>query len=494
MIPGISITKSDGNTGVARPSVVGILAIVASSDSGVENVPATYQRDTAVATDFGYGRLSTFASYTLGVTGNPIVAVKPTTATAATYGTLTQPVKVGTFTATVDGSVLPNNAWSPYFIFVAGGTIGVSGITYQYALDGGNAAGPTLSEVQALGTASTITIPNSGVKIDLGSGTVVAGDTIAVGLCSPAYPTSSDLIASMQALKETAQPWEGVLIDALYSAAIGAEVDAWLIALEQQGKFRMAWMNTRMRNAGETEAAYQTAIVAVLASTTSINLDVGADGGDSVDWNQGVDVPLPTSLAVAARALSQSVGTDPAQVSLGPITNFSIVDERNNPKYHNEENYPGLDVLKLSTLRSFNGYSEGAYITNARILSPGGSDYVYDQHVRVINLAASLAWARMTGLIGQGLTKSKKIGPNGERYVSEVSAQKFESAVNAAFFPQLTGQVQQIVFTLNRDDDISSNAGAVLTGQIQGVAVAYFKNGDVTAGFVKAITIPLSPS
>jgi len=44
MIPNVSVTKQDGNTGTARPGAEGILAIIAPSASGTQNQPGTYMR------------------------------------------------------------------------------------------------------------------------------------------------------------------------------------------------------------------------------------------------------------------------------------------------------------------------------------------------------------------------------------------------------------------------------------------------------------------
>ncbi len=38
-VPVVAITKSDGNTGVVRPSADGILVIIAPSEKGTKNQP-----------------------------------------------------------------------------------------------------------------------------------------------------------------------------------------------------------------------------------------------------------------------------------------------------------------------------------------------------------------------------------------------------------------------------------------------------------------------
>ncbi|MDB4996649.1 MAG: hypothetical protein JWM74_4081 [Myxococcaceae bacterium] len=62
MIPNTSISKSDGNTGVVRPSIVGILAIIAPAEKGTANQAGGYARPDLVLNDFGYGPASDVAA------------------------------------------------------------------------------------------------------------------------------------------------------------------------------------------------------------------------------------------------------------------------------------------------------------------------------------------------------------------------------------------------------------------------------------------------
>jgi hypothetical protein len=282
------------------------------------------------------------------------------------------------------------------------------------------------------------------------------------------------------------------LIDAVGASTVFAQVDAWLLAMEANGQFKLACVNTRMKTAGESESAFATAMgTVVAASSTTIRVCVGTDGGNSVDWALGVNVARPASLAISARAMASTIGTDPAEVDLGALPNFSIVDPRANPLFHNEEDSPGLDALKLSSLRSFSGYSEGAYINNALMFSPSGSDYVYLQHARVMNKCCSLAWQGLTTKLSKGVGLSSKVGPNGERYISEASAQEIEHYVNSLFTAPLSGQVVAVQMILHRDDDISSNQGAIVNADIQVVSLKYVKGFPVRTSFVKTITVNL---
>jgi hypothetical protein len=479
MIPQVTLTKANGNTGVVRPTDLGILALVASSYTGTQNQPAQYTRPEDVQTDFGPGRLPSFSAYVLAETGNPVLAVKPATATPGAYGSITQ-TSTGTV-ATSDVTILPYDEWNVVLACTSGGTVGTGPISYTYSLDGG----VTTSAVQALGTATSITIPNTGVKVNLTSALWKTGETISF-TTTPPYATTTDLTNTLEALRTTKLPWDGMLIDAIATSTIVSQLDTWLAARELEGVYRFAVVNVRRRNAGETEAQYLTALQSVLGSTTSDRVVVCADGADMVEFFQGVDIPRPTSLYVASRAEAQDIAVEPAYVALGPLDNCSIDDVRGNPKYHDEQIYPGLDALRLTTLRSFPRQT-GVFICNTNLISSPTSDYQLLPHLRVMNRACEIAYQVLTTQLSKGVAKSPKVGPNGARYISEPDAARIEGLVNAALRKEMKNRVTDIAYVMRRDDDISSNAGATITGDLQIVDLAYVKRFKTVASFVKAI-------
>lgn len=483
MIPSVGFRRSDGNTGAVRPGNTGILALIAAATTGTQNVAAGYTRPQTIQTEKGYGRLASFGAYAMATSKNPILAVRPTTATAGAYGTFTN---TGAGTATpAAGGTEPNDDFDAYVIFGTGGALGTTGITYQTSLDGG----ATLSPVKALGTALNIVIANTGVTIVLGtsSQTILAAQTIAFKTTGP-LPTTSDLTAAYEALRVTGSAWEAALVDGIGSSAHVSQMTTWLDQLEAIGKFRTAVLNLRFRNVGETDADYATAMAAIVNSVADPRVVVCGDGGDSVDFFQGVKLRRPAALAVAARGMKIDISEDPAYAASGALDNWSIQDARSNPKYHNEALNPGLDDLRITALRTFEG-DAGAYINNANLLSAAGSDFVYWQHMRLLQRACEIAWQILRKQLSVGVRKSTKVGPNGERYIDPVDAGRIEKLVNAAFTQPFQGRVNDVLFSLSRDDDISSNTGATISGTIGMVALAYVKKYDITDKFVKEISV-----
>jgi hypothetical protein len=293
-------------------------------------------------------------------------------------------------------------------------------------------------------------------------------------------------------------PWEGVLIDTISVTGTTGQLDTWLAGLEKVGKFRYGLLNLRFKDQttspAETEAAYLAFCAAQVATQApSIRLIEGADGAACTSTITGVTSPRPTSLFIAADAMAIPIGQDPAWVGAGAIENATITGPGGSPAFHNEELYPNLDALQLSTLRSVAGKGANAvYITNARVFSTPGSDYVFLPHIRTMNRACELAFAELVNQLGRGVGKKPEDPVTGGVYMLDEDRESINGIVTSAVQQGLKGQVSAAVFALNTNDDIGANSGANVTGKLMIVALAYIKGVQVVAGFTRSITVPLS--
>lgn len=288
----------------------------------------------------------------------------------------------------------------------------------------------------------------------------------------------------------SASPWDSLLVCANADQPMVAALDLWLSAREGEGKYRTAVVNSIPRDpATQTEAQYTAAMQTAFSTAASIRVVVCADAGDLISVIRGVTQRRPVALGLAARGMLVDLSTDAAFVADGPIAGFVITDDRGNPKYHDEALFPGLDNLRLATLRSIDG-REGAYLTNPNLISASGSDYVYWQHARVMNKGCEIAFAILTGRLSQGVQTNPKPGPHGEIYILESDAQEIEGLVNAELEKQLVKprRVSNAKFVLSRTDDLGSNGPATLTGELQVSALRYVKKFKVNSRFVRTIT------
>lgn len=483
MIPNATVTKNDGGTGVVRPGAKGICAIIAPSSAGTVNQPTAYTKPSLAVNDLGYGMLPDFGSYVMVVSGNPVVLVKGTASIAGVYGTVAH-TGAGTSVATATVGT-PNDDYNARIRFILPGTIGTAGITYVYSLDGGL----TESAVQALGTATSIVIPNSGVTFSLAAGTILAGQLESV-VCTGPRMSTSDVSAALDALRTSSQPWEMVLLaghDCV--AATITLIDTWLAARETEGRYRAFVANTVFRTPAQTEAQYATALDTALTPSATIRGAVGADGGDCVSTIPGraITQKRPTALALTGRLMAINYGVDAAYVSLGPVAGFALGDSKGNPNNHDENLYPGLDALRFATLRTFDRKS-GTFITNPNVLSTQGSDFVWMQHVRTMNRACEIAYDVLSQQLSRGVNKSPRGGPNGEVFIAEEDAQRIEALVNQAL-SELRGQVSDLRFELSRTDNIGSNGPVTLNGAVKIAALSYVKQFNTNASFVRTISV-----
>ncbi len=485
MIPSVSIRKVDMGTGVVRPGDVGVAAIIAPSESGGTTAEKFLSVEAALAT-VGGGALVHAAAYVMPVSGNPVLLVKGGGSTPAAYGAVVPGDENDGATVASAGDTDPLDDFGILVTCLVSGTVGTPGIVYTYSCDGGLVT----SAPQALGTETSIVIPDTGVTLDLTVASMVAGDTFAVTTTGPKN-TNGDLADGLEALRLTRSPFETVLFDGPADGTTVETLDQWISAMELTGRFKTAICTARQRLAtGETEAQYKDFLDGLFSSKHSLATVVCADVGDVVSPipNRGTTSCLqarPVGWAVTARAMGIPMGQDPAFG--GPVAGFSIQDDRGNTKHHDEFMSPGLDELRLTTLCSRPG-ENGSFITNANILSPAGSDFVYLQHARVINRASEIAFQILAQSLSIGVRKNPKVGPDGARYIAEGAALQIESVANAAINAELGVNVDEIRFTVSRTDDISSNSGADVHGSIECVSLAYIKKFTVTAGFVKSLS------
>lgn len=474
MIPNVSFQKVDGNTGVVKPSPAGICAIIAPSSSGTAKVPSGHTSKAAAFAEFADGVLYELAAYVLDVAKKPVVLIRAEAATAGAYSAVSH-AGAGTSVASAGGTE-PIDDFEVIVEILTGGTVGTAGIVYRYSLDGGE----SWSGKIALGVANAIVIPRSGVTIALAAGTVLANQTEKVTTTAPQM-SNTNLTDALEALRQTTMQYEEILVAGTATATTVATLDLWLSGLEGTGLFKSANCNARYRTrASETEATYRAAMETAFGSAASIRVRVGADGGE-VPSARGLVQQRPTALALVARLMASDISVDPAWVAPGPITGFSIVDDRGNPKFHNEALNPGLDDLRLVTLRTIYG-REGVFINNAPIISSTGSDYVYAQHARVMNRACELAFAALTTRLSQGVAKDTKTG-----FILEEEAAEIEAGVQAVIDTEMKGQVSGLVFRLRRDDDLGSNAGATINCELGVAALAYVKKFAVKAAYVRTL-------
>lgn len=482
--PKTKVTKKSGNTGATPPKNFGIAAIIAIATQGTVNIPATFAREDLAFTTFSDGYLAEDAALVIDESGNQVVCIRPTTTNAAAYGAITY---VGTGTlgtgGSVTGTATPVDDFDIIVKFATGGTTGIAGIQAQVSYDGGVSFGPLIN----LGVGLVITVKDAKTGNTLASFTLVTAKTVIAGdsfSCTTAGATMADgdLAASLEALRKFKGPWECVAVHGLVADSTNVAVmDTWLAARELEGKFRFFLMHTAMM-AAVSEATYLTNMTTAYQNVVSDRGGVCADGAYVTQAVRKTTQRRSSIVPTLARIMSQSFEEMASYVKLGALPATQIDDANNNPVFHDEQLFPGLDDLHLTALRSFSG-KPGAFINLPRVISSGTSDYQFIPHVRMMNAGCEATWQVLSDELSGTILRNKTTG-----FILESEAQRIEELVNVQLERLYKGKISGWAFVLSRTDNISSNSGATLNGTLSIEAPAYVTEFDVNAQFVKTIT------
>lgn len=420
--------------------------------------------------------LGTDVTFAVGATGASI-AVGAGTIVAGDFieFTLTAPIEASAGEVvhsglqnapTLDETTHPDDDYEVKILFVAGGTRGVAGITYRWSLDGGR----TYSALTALGTATSIIVPQSGgVKIDLGAGTIAAGATIAFPTVAPKWNTT-DLGVALDALRDTAAIWELVHVVGPCDAVEAAAIDLKLTAMAALGKMHGFLCSARLPVGAESEATYFASLSADFADFATTFGAVCAGAIQTVSSVSGRQYRRPLAFTAAAREASVSQQIDTADVNLGPLPVTRIRDSNGNPLHHDESVNPGLDDARFYVARTWEGYA-GVYVNRPRLFSVEGSDFKLVPHRRVMNVAREVSRARLTRRLNRPIPVNPVTG-----FILERAAQEIEADVRGALEAALLAtptKASGVSWVLSRTDNLLSTA--TLNAQHRIVPLAYIE-------------------
>jgi hypothetical protein len=480
MIPRVTSKLLDRQTGVTKPSTAGLLCIIAPSEKGPTTLAASYtDLDEALAV-YGDGPLVEDACREVQEAGNPFVLLRATASVAATYGT---PVLTGAGTADVTaGPGLPFDDYSVLVTIINGGTLGATGITYKYSLDGGR----NESAVFALGTSLVISIPRSGVQVTFETAeTVLTGQTIAIPAFGPSL-NSTNLTDALETLRTSTESWNEIIVHGPSDAAMLAVADAWLKARRDEGKPGEIFLNTRAHTSGETASTFRSAMATIFAAHSadqSKSIGIGYDYCEIDSLLTNIRKRVPVAVVAAARAAKVDIATDLASAAEDDLPSVYIANDDGSQKYHNESKHPGPDDDRFITLMQ-DSKMDPVKITNPRLFTSAGSDWVYLQHARVMNRAIEVAVAALKKKLSIPVRKHR-IDAN-TAYIQEGELTQLESGVNSELKNALLTTPPRADSTgvkLSRTDNVSPNTGSKVTGQVKVDALSYIKGFDLTASF-----------
>lgn len=373
----------------------------------------------------------------------------------------------GTAALTIDGAATVDDDYQAFIVFPTGGTQGVAGIVYQWSLDGGR----TLSPLTSLGTATSITIPGSGgVKVNIGAGTVLAGETMAFTCVAPCW-NNTDLALAIQACKNSSIPWEMLLVEGPLTPAAAGVID-----LNIDGK-KHAWMGrTRIPVGAESDATYTASLAAQWASFSTIFGEICSATCETVSAINGRAYMRSQFFELAPRECSLPADVDMADPNLGPLSTATLTDAAGNNKYHDERLNPGLSDIGFSVLRTWDEFPGGVYPNLPLLFAPDGDDFDIMPKRRVMNIAHSIMRPYFARRLAKEILADKKTG-----FIKESTAIEIENGGTKALLAGLKGKVSNARVVVSRNDALLQ--GAPITGEYRLTPLIYPTEADLVAGF-----------
>ena len=381
----------------------------------------------------------------------------------------------GSASHSIDSGTTPNDDYEIVIEYIDGGTRGVDGITYKESRDGGR----NFTAKKALGTATSITVADTGgVIVDIGAGTINAGQTVAFPTVAPLW-NNTELGTALDVAKASVLK-KGIFH--IVGPIGGSAFD--LIETKLAGK-KYAWVgNTRTAVGAETEANYLASLAGVFSARASKNGMLCAGACWHISQVSGNQYRRPAAFALGALQGSVSEEVNIANADVGLLPGCAVRDENGNVVVglHDETANPGLDDARFATLRTWDDEVgadiAGVYPNRPRLFSPENSDFYLMPHRLVMNLAHATVSAYFARRLSKEVVVSRKTG-----YMLESEALEIESGATNAMRSVLLAKpkASDAYVVLSRTDNLL--AKAPMTGRYRVVPLAYPENAELEGAF-----------
>jgi hypothetical protein len=196
------------------------ICVVAPVAQNADFVPRIFASTTGLLQEYGYTPGIDYAAMHFDETGLPVIFVGVPIATAGVVVMQDQSGVTGTAQVTV--AVGANGSMDKVLGVVTvtqGGTVDTNTILLNLSCDGGQSVQPV-----RLGTGTSYVIPNFGLTLTFGGGTLNVGDTFKFSTSGPMWGSTAmqSVLASMQAQQQATRSW---MIDGgLSSATVAGDV------------------------------------------------------------------------------------------------------------------------------------------------------------------------------------------------------------------------------------------------------------------------------
>lgn len=484
---GINITVQDNGLGQSAPGAGNTMVVVGCTSKGAVNVPIVSTNPNDWITADGYGPGVEAAAFITQRTGNPVCFIKAAT---QTNGSSTSVTHTGTGVGAITLSGNPYDTYYGLVTVTTGGTQGTAGIVLTVSLDAGRTVYATIN----LGTASTYVIANTGITLNFGAGTYVAGDTFAWVSTEPLW-NDAGVASALQALWNLPNTFLDVLI---VGDATGSDVtafDGYATTLFNKRRYTRFLTNARDATWGgtstETESTWIAAIEADHANDSTTRVSVSGGHYNAISPISQTQFRRPASWFAGQRDSGVAIQVDLGRVKDGALPEMVIPTKQSGwpfgtPNansadgfiYHDESVNPGLDDARFLSLWSLTG-DPGLFIKNPNLMAPPGSDFNWLQHGHVIDVACYIWYKFAINLLSDSVRVNKTTG-----FILDTDAQAIEMRGTAQLRDALLapGAVSDVFATVSRTDNILSTS--TLTTTVSVIPLGYIKSVNTQITFV----------
>lgn len=428
-LPRVAVLIEDGRLGIVSGLNASITAKIGVSTEGDINVPATVNSIPGVRTTFGGGPLADALAIQL-IGGGPVLGVRANASQAGTVSAVTQ-TGTGGSEMTVTGA--PNNTYAIRVRVTRSAASAESGdAAYVVEQESG------VSVERALPASGTVVLSGTGLALQFGAGTLVAGDVYEFTTEAP-RANLADTIEALQALLDSGLRVRFVHIVGHATPTVAAAVDAVLSEYARREVRTRAILEARPRGIAETQAVWAQSLRTEWADYASNYglVSVAAGTVTMINPLSNRTQPVNTASAYTMRRAAQPIGDHAGRVRAGNLPGVVALG-------HNEFTHEGLDAARFITLRTHPGYP-GFFITRGRTMAPPGSDYDIDAHIEVILEACRVGYIAAVQYLGEDVPVDPSTG-----FILESEAVAFESYVWGNVVAALGDQASGVRVRANR--------------------------------------------
>ena len=312
-------------------------------------------------------------------------------------------------------------------VTTAGSSLSALTATVKVSLDGGRSYGPNV-QIPASGVYA---IPNTGVTVTFGSGTLVVGDSFRIKTSAPLWDTTG-LNAALASLTSVVGRYEFAHVAGPVDRTSAGTAKTWASGRHTAGEYVFAQLGVRDQYTGESITTWSASIQGTDPGFSGYDgekyLDVCASHGYVASYlRAGVYFRRNLAVLLSARLASIPVRQHPGRVKTGKIQGLMPDTDALAGVIHDLATYTSINNARFSGAQQVKGRPRGEWYFTSRTMAASTSDFSEIQRIRVMCVAAAAALTAMAEYVGDDVeTKT-----DGTGQITEAAAKAVEAEVAA---------------------------------------------------------------